>query len=77
MVAEKTKENINLSYHYFSDFLKNTFFLGPSNESQIQNISSLGSNKLVGPNIIPKKILKLLKNDISRQLTDIFNISLR
>ena len=28
----------------------------------------------VGPNSIPTRILKLLKNDISTQLTDIFNI---
>ena len=38
-------------------------------------ISSLDSNKSVGPNSIPTKILKLLKNDISSQLADIFNIS--
>ena len=39
-------------------------------------ISLLDSNKLVEPNSIPTKILKLLKNDISSQLADIFNISL-
>ena len=38
-------------------------------------ISSLDSNKSVGPNSIPTKILKLLKNDIFSQLADIFNIS--
>ena len=38
-------------------------------------ISSLDSNKSVGPNRIPIKKLKLLKNDISSQLSDIFNIS--
>ena len=38
-------------------------------------ISSLDSNKSVGPNSIPTKILKLLKNDISSQLSEIFNIS--
>ena len=37
--------------------------------------SSLNSNKLVGPNNIPTKILKLFKNDISSQLRDIFNSS--
>ena len=37
--------------------------------------SSLDSNKSVGPNSIPTKILKLLKNDISSQLSEIFNIS--
>ena len=37
-------------------------------------ISSLNSNKSVRPNSIPRRILKLLKNDISTQLADIFNI---
>ena len=79
-IAEKTKENINPSHKHFSDFLKNrtqnSFFLRPTNKSEIQNmISSLDSNKSVGPNSIPTKILKLLKNDIFSQLADIFNIS--
>ena len=39
-------------------------------------MSSLDSTKSVGPNSIPTKILKLLKNDISCQLADIFNMLL-
>ena len=79
-IAEKTKVNINYSNKNFSDFLKdknqNSFFLSPTNKYEIQNvISSLNSNKSVGPNSIPTRILKLLKNDISTQLADIFNIS--
>ena len=35
---------------------------------------SFDSNKSTGPNSIPTKILKLLKNDISIQLSDIFNV---
>ena len=38
-------------------------------------ISSLDSNKSTGPNSLPTKILKLLKNYISTQLFNIFNIS--
>ena len=41
----------------------------------MQITSSLNSNKSVGRNSIPTKILKLLKNDIFSQLADIFNIS--
>ena len=79
-IAEKTKVNINYSHKHFSDFLKdknqNSFFLSPTNKYEIQNvISFLNSNKSVGPNSIPKRILKLLKNYISTQLADIFNIS--
>ena len=77
-IAEKV--NINYSHKHFFDFLKdknqNSFFLSPTNKYEIQNvISSLNSNKSVGPNSIPTRILKLLKNDISTQLADIFNIS--
>ena len=78
-IAEKTKENIHPSHIHFSDFLKTTqnpFFLSPTNKSEIQNIiSSLESNKSVGPNSIPSKILNLLKDDISSQLADKFSIS--
>ena len=79
-IAEKTKVNINYSHKHFSDFLKdknqNSFFLSPTNKYEIQNvISSVNSNKSVGPKSIPTRILKLLKNDISTQLADIFNIS--
>ena len=38
-------------------------------------MSSLYSTKSVGPNSIPTKILKLLNNEISCQLVDIFNMS--
>ena len=79
-IAETTKVSINYSRKHFSNFLKdknqNSFFLSPTTKYEIQNIiSSLNSNKSVGPNSIPTRILKLLKNDISTQLTDIFNIS--
>ena len=33
-------------------------------------------NKSIGPNSIPYKILNLLKKDISKQLADLFNLSL-
>ena len=65
--AEETKKYINPSHKHFSELLKNrtqnSFFLSPTNKSEIQNIiSSLDSNKSFGPNSIPTKILKLLKN---------------
>ena len=79
-IASKTKLNISFSHKHFSDFLKNrsniSFFVSPTDKTEIENvISSLDSNKSVGPNSIPTEILKLLKNDISSQLSEIFNIS--
>ena len=53
-----------------------SFFISPTEKSEIENIiSPLDSNKLVETNSIPIKILKLLKNDIFSQLSEIFNIS--
>ena len=47
--------------------------MSPTDKTEIENvISSLDSNKSVGPNSIPTKIMKLL---ISSQLSEIFNIS--
>ena len=56
---------------------QNSFFLSPTDKDEIALIkSSLDSTKSVGPNSIPTKILKLLKNDNSCQIVDIFNMSL-
>ena len=79
-IAAKTKASIKYSHKHFSNFLKNrsddSFFLSPTDKYEIINIiSSLDPNKSTGPNSIPTKILKLLKNDISTQLSDIFNVS--
>ena len=64
---------------YYTDYLShtntNSFFLTPTDKNEISFIiSSLDSHKSSGLNI-PVKILKLLKNDISQQLSDIFNMS--
>ena len=77
--AEKTKSNIKfLPKHtdYLFSTNTNTFFLTPTDKNEISFIiSSLDPHKLFDPNSTPVKILKLLKNDISQQLSDIFNMS--
>ena len=72
--------NISFSHKHLSDVLKNRsnifFFVSPTDKTEIENvISSLDSNKSVGPNSIPTTVLKSLKNDISSQLSETFNIS--
>ena len=48
----------------------------PTDKEEIANlIFSLNSNKASGPNSIPYRILFLLKNKISKQLADLFNLS--
>ena len=78
-IAKKTNSNIKFSPKHYKDYLSywktNTFFLTPTNKSEISLIiHSLNSHKSSGPNSIPVKILKLLKNNISQQLSDIFNM---
>ena len=48
----------------------------PTDKEEIANlISSLISNKASSPNSIPYRISFLLKNEISKQLADFFNLS--
>ena len=48
----------------------------PTDKEEIANvISSLNSNNTSGPNNIPYRILFLLKNEILKQLADLFNLS--
>ena len=81
-IAETTKRRIKYSHKHFPDYLSNessgTVFLQPADKEEIANIiSSLNSNKASGPNSIPYRILFLLKNEISKQLADLFNLSFK
>ena len=75
-IAESTKKSIKYSHKHLSNESISTLFLQPTDREKIVNIiSSLNSNKASGPNSIPYRILFLLKNDISKQLADLFNLS--
>ena len=79
-IAETTKKSIKYSHKHFSDYLPNesitTLFLQPTDREEIVNIiTSLNSNKASGPNSIPYRIKFLLKNEISKQFADLFNLS--
>ena len=79
-IAETTKKSIKYSHKHFSDYLSNEssviIFLQPTDKEEIANIiSSLNSNKASGPNSIPYRIIFLLKNEILKQLADLFNLS--
>ena len=78
-VAETAKQNINYSHKHFSEYLKhqcnNSIFIQPTDSEEIANISSLNINKACGSFSIRNKILILLKQDISLQLADLFNLS--
>ena len=56
--------------------MKMTIFLSPTNKEEIKFIlSSLDINISTGPYSISSKALNMLKNDISEQLVDLFNLS--
>ena len=75
-IAETTKKSIKYSHKHFSNKSSTTIFLQPTDKEEITNIvSSLNSNKASGPNSIPYRILFPLKNEISKQLADLFNTS--
>ncbi|XP_065642635.1 uncharacterized protein LOC136074258 [Hydra vulgaris] len=68
------------SQNHFSDYLSNpnpnSFFIKPTDEYEIKIImDSLDPCKSSGPNSIPIKILKLLRNEISIIFSNIFYIS--
>ena len=78
-ITEKTKANIKFSNISFQDFLhhpdEESLFITPTDAHEVNLIiSSLNSNKSTGPNSLPTKILKLLKNKISTHLKDLFNL---
>ena len=79
-IGENTQAKIKYSYKNYTDYLTkgnlNFFFLSPTDKEEIKLIpSSLDISKATGPHSIPTKVLKLLKNDISDQLADSFNLS--
>ena len=79
-IGKKTQTKIKYSYKNYTDYLTkenpNSFFLTPTDKEEIQLIlSSLDISKATGPYSIPTKVLKLLKNNISDQLADLFNLS--
>ena len=79
-IAGKIKSSIKFSPKKYADYLSNTntntIFLTPTDKNKISFIiSSLDSHKSSDPNSISVKILKLLKNDISHQLSDFLNMS--
>lgn len=62
--------------NYLKNSLSNSFFIAPTNPSEIISIiSSLSDNVASGPYSLPNFILKLLKHDISKPLSHIINLS--
>ena len=72
---------IKFSRYKFYNFLPyidiNSFFIKPVDKIKIQIIVlPLNPVKAVGPNSVPTKIVKFIRNNISNQLPELFNLSL-
>ena len=76
-MVKKTKAKRKHSHKNHTDYLRNenpdSFFLSDKEEIEII-ISSLDICKSIGPYRIPSKVLNMVKNDISEQLADLFNL---
>ena len=54
----------------------NSFFLSPTNPNEIESlINDIKLNKAIGPNSIPNYLLKEFKENVSKPLALIFNLS--
>ena len=79
-ISSSIQSTIKFSSNKFYDFLPdietNSFFIKPVDKIEIKNIIlSLNHFLAVDPNIFQTKILKLLSNDISNDLSELFNLS--
>ncbi|XP_065642786.1 uncharacterized protein LOC136074400 [Hydra vulgaris] len=79
-IGKDVQATIPSSMNHFTYYLSNPFqksyFIKPTDKHEISKIiNSLDANKASGPNGLPVKILKLLETELSRILSNIFNIS--
>ena len=79
--SSTVQSSIKFSRHKFYNFLPdidiNSFFIKPVDKRKIQIIVlPLNPVKAVGPNSVPTKITKFIRNNISNQLPELFNLSL-
>ena len=79
-IASKLVENIPTSKKPFDIFLgrknQNTFFMSPTSTEEVEDIiSSFYLNKALEPNSVPMKILKDLKEELSKTLTVLTNLT--
>ena len=78
-IGKKTQAKINIHIKITLITSQTKTLIPFSSHQQTKEItltlSSLDISKAAGPYSIPTKVLKLLKNDISEKLADLFNLS--
>ena len=62
--------------HYHGQTTDETIFLSPTTPAEVESlINCIKSNKAIGPNSIPTKILKEFKTELLEPLSDMTNLS--
>ena len=78
-ISSKLKNKIRPSETNISSYLHNanpnSFWIKPTDKTEVMNISSLNSSKSCGPNSIPTHVLKIIKELISSPLSELINLS--
>jgi len=79
-IASSIRQSLYAPPKDFKAYLSNrttaSFFISPTSPQEVEIlISSLSDSKASGPHSIPVRIIKLLKQDISKPLSDLFNLS--
>ena len=77
-IAENIDKNIihtNANYKdYLENSVTNSFFLKPTNKGEVNSIiKQMKTNKAIGPNSIPTKILKMSQQIIAKPLVYLIN----
>ena len=77
LLNERTYHGNKTFDEYLNNPLPNSFAFRPCDENEIKIIiSQLNSNKSIGPNGIPTKILQIIKSIIAKPLSMIYNTSI-
>ena len=76
-ITKNNDKNIHTNANY-KDYLENSvsnlFFLKPTNEEKVNSIiKQMKTNKAIGPNSIPTKILKMSQQIIAKPLVYLIN----
>ena len=79
-IAENIDKNIIHKNANYKDYLENSvinsFFLKPNKEEEVSSIiKQIKTNKAIGPNSIPTKILKMSQHIIAKPLVYLINLS--
>ena len=71
--TEKSKKQFS---HYLGQTTDETIFLSPATPADTESqINCIKPNKAIGPNRIPRKILKQFKTEFSEPLSGMINVS--